>query len=66
MEDQRGARYVARERGVIGDGPEASLPEAAQPRSTLAQRLDAESILAVLPFLKISTVAEFEQEYRTP
>ncbi len=64
MEDQRGARFVARERGVIGDGGKAE-PSSEPPRCPLAQRLDAESILAVLPYLGIETVAEFEQEYGT-
>ena len=64
MEDQRGARYVARERGVIGgDEPDIAPPEPPK-RGTLAQRLDAASILAVLPYLRMDTVAEFEREYQ--
>ena len=63
MEDQRGARHIARERGVIGGGEEPAVPEPVKTRSRLAERLDVESILAVLPYLQIATVAEFEREY---
>ncbi len=61
MEPQAGARHIARERGTF-DRPERPEP-IEPPRSPLAQRLDAASILAVLPWLRIETVAEFEREY---
>lgn len=63
MEHQTGARYIAKDRGAFDAEPLTPRREPAPIAGTLAERLSVESILAVLPVLKLATIADFEREY---
>lgn len=65
MQDQRGARFLAFQRAgsPAPEEPPEDLVAAAPLSSPLAERLDPSSILAVLPILGLSTVADFERAY---